>query len=202
MIDLSHYDMIVDHAAIVNQHNYIGLKLTQGGSYADPTAARNYTTFRRLTPSALIVFYHFADSSTSASDQAAFFADKVRELVLSNDKRVAFCIDLEAPGINAQAFVDEFARLNIVTNSLVKHIIIYGSPSYLTAQSVHVGQNYLWTAEYAQKPQVQFYDMWQYTDKGKQPGVDTPVDFSIVSKKFSDAIGITRKIRDIETQWE
>lgn len=66
--------------------------------------------------------------------------------------------------------------------------MIYGNANWLTWDiDLDALKNYdIWYAGYQDKPDIARFSIWQYSDSGKLPGVQTDIDMNIYVKKKDD----------------
>ncbi|MDX1986662.1 MAG: GH25 family lysozyme [Candidatus Obscuribacter sp.] len=167
--------------------DYAYLKSTEGRTFVDPTYAVNRQNARKA--GVITGAYHFFRPATPVLDQVDNFM-KVVGRVESDDLPPA--LDLEDPSLwrgysHAEKLEMVLTWLQEVEKRTGVRPIIYASPSFVESvlgSAPELASYKLWLAHYtsADAPSLPqpFSDwlMWQYSDKGRLPGVVGNVDLN------------------------
>ena len=180
VIDLSHHNTIPGDLMTTAAAGIVGVihKLTEGATYVDnKVQARRY-----LADDAGLAWgvYHFLRPG-NVKQQAKFFLDTGYALGVIDDHTalVADHEDEKVPAQDLKTFLDE------VESITGRSPIVY-SGHVLKDQLAGKGyrpKRRLWLCQYTSGtpslPEgVDKYWLWQYTDKGSIPGVNSPVDLN------------------------
>lgn len=179
--------------------------------YIDPTFERNYRECQRLGIPCGVYYYCKAINTAEADAELAL----LRKVLTGKTVQLPVAVDIEDPYV--QAPLDKQTLTDIAAHALgtVEHWGLYAmlyTGLYFGRDSLYMGGAALrkydvWLAAYrSKKPEPGWpFGMWQYTSKGKIPGVvDAPgkisgVDLSVPYKDYAKIIakkGLTRLRED------
>lgn len=203
VIDLSHYNHLVDFNKVATQVAAVIHKATQGTQYVDPT----YATRRSQAVDAGLLWgaYHFGDGSDGVA-QADFFLSQV------NPGKALLVLDFEAnptgpsmPLSEAHAFVTRVFQVTghypgLYAGHYLKEILGSGKDSVLA-------NCWLWIAQYATAPIIppnwSDWTMWQYTDGALGPNHQPVAGVGACDRDMfnADAAGVTPDSTGLTTFW-
>jgi len=188
VIDLSHHNVVPSAFEETRKAGVVGIihKLTEGSSYVDPKVqARCYLA---RTAGLLWGCYHFLRPG-NMQQQAKFFLDTGKALDVI-DGETLLVADHEDTGVPAQSLKDFLDYLEDMTH--LSPVVYSGH----VLKDQLAGKGYkpkrrLWLCQYTSgKPTlpegVDAYWLWQYTDKGSIPGVNSPVDLNTYDMSDAD----------------
>jgi lysozyme len=178
VIDLSHFNTIPESLVPAQQSGIIGVihKATQGTTYTDPdVGARWYLTKQAGMLWGLYAFLEPGDMVA----QAQYFVGVAQE---NGDDNTLLCADYEESGISIDDLLQFLQEVQTLTG---RQPVIY-SGSTLKEElngtaNAEISAYRLWLAEYCAPPPslpagFSAYWLWQYSEDGTVPGVDSPVD--------------------------
>jgi len=213
VIDLSHWEQVVDWDDIEPRPVLIATKATEGNWYRDDTflsywAGMKFNGFPRMC-------YHFNRKSIPGQIQAKYFIDFIQPAGIVPDDLL--CLDLEEGGESAKEIINWIAEVEMVFPH--NRILIYSRKNILEAvtgavgalhpvwdlismtetQSNRLRQYPTWIAGYPTFPDdfnelPAFYvpdqtkwgpvALWQYSPKGVLPGINGEVDVNWIAAWF------------------
>ena len=188
-IDISHHQGTINwkrlRRVVIDSHTltFVVIKSTEGASYYDHYFKFNY---RQASEAGFVVgAYHFFNPLSSGSDQAWFYLRNVK--LKKGDMRPV--LDVEIIEKNDVKLSKEELRRNVLEWMRVVENF-YGVPpilyTYKNFKELYLdGPEFdkypLWLAHYY-VPTVQYegkWQMWQYSEVGKLPGISKHVDMNI-----------------------
>jgi lysozyme len=200
-IDVSHFQQTVAWPAVARSGiRFCFIKATEGAARVDSQFDKNW---QGAAQAGLIRgAYHFFHPVLSAEEQATSFLNTVQQLQPGDLPPV---LDLEAPNewtpIPAAARATLAATwLEAVEKGLGATPIIYVSPAFASGvlRSAPALARYpVWLAHYTSAPAPlipkpwKTWAFWQYTSRGKAPGVATPVDLDRFNGSMEDLKALT-----------
>lgn len=157
--------------------------------YIDPTFARNYNACNRLGIPVGVYYYSKAVNRTQADVELAM----LRKALAGKTLEMPVAVDIEdnvLSTLNKSRLTDLVAyELEQVQNWGVYSTLYTGL--YFGQTKLYLGGAALkpydvWLAAYrSKKPTTDFaFGMWQYTRKGKIPGISGDVDLSVAYKDY------------------
>ena len=183
-VDLSHYNGKVNFDKLAAAGiQFVYLKATQGQHYVDPSFAIHSKALRGSDM--LRGAYHFFEPEVDAIAQADHFLNTIKH----NDYNLPPMLDVEitqeAPSNLIQSGVKKW--LEKVKKRLGCTPVIYTYGDFWQHQLGSAFSEYpFWLADYAKKPNVpktaKNWHIWQYSDKGRLPGVENKVDLNVLIK--------------------
>lgn len=183
VLDLSHHTGVVDFETMANLDiKWVYLKATEGTSWTDEAFLSNYNNAKAA--GLKVGAYHFMSVKSSAQAQANHFLETIRDL----DLDLIPVIDIECIGdYTPQQLVDSAKVILDAVESLYScKPMIYASENYFNRYLGKDFENYpRWVAKYSsQAPEIGVdYTMWQVSEKGILPGLDSYVDVSVFANE-------------------
>jgi GH25 family lysozyme M1 (1,4-beta-N-acetylmuramidase)/uncharacterized protein YraI len=191
-VDASRYDGEVDWKQVAAAgYRFAVLRATVGDYYTDP---RFYTNWQAAKDAGILVSaYHVLVATNYANTQVGRFF-----LVLGNRKTdFPMIFDIERKDTTNKATytacVQDCMR-EVATHDSRKPIIYtaqYFWKDYVNS-SPDWGKHDLWVASYASKPSMPqdwtSWRFWQYSDKGKVPGMSGPADVNWFNGSYDDLV--------------
>lgn len=192
-IDISNWQRGIDYKKVRQTQEVVIIKATEGVDFIDKMFESHYNGCRDA--GFKIGFYHFFSDKTNPREQARDFWEAIK----SKDFQVCPVLDVET-SVRSKSevtnrcleFLDEMKRLSGYD------CIIYTYTSFAREKlDERLGKYKLWIAHYGvNTPGYNgIWDSWvgfQYTDKGRVPGVPNPCD----ANDFTNAIFIDDKAND------
>ncbi len=181
-IDISHHQKEIDWPLLdQNGINFVIMKATEGGNFKDPRFKINWHKSKQTN--LLRGAYHFYTFCKKALLQAQNFI----QVVPKESNTLAPVVDIEFIGnckrrpSQAQFKKQIGIYLKIIEKHYKQKVIIYTSPEvYKKYKLVQFKRNPLWLRNYERSPVVaQHWTFWQYSNKGKIPGIKTRVDLNV-----------------------
>lgn len=169
--------------------------------YIDPTFERNYGECKRLGIPCGVYYYCKAVSTAESDAELAM----LRKVLTGKTVQLPVAVDIEDSYV--QAPLDKQTLTDIVAHSLagIEQMGFYAmlyTGLYFGQTNLYMGGAALkkydvWLAAYrSKKPAPEWnFGLWQYTSKGKIPGVPGDVDLSRAYKDYAKIIakkGLTR----------
>lgn len=186
-IDVSHYQGRIDWDLLF-QHSdslvsFVFCKATEGTDYVDSRWKRNLKALRgRNIP---VGAYHFFKPKVSAKQQAQHFLKHYQP----ESSDLPPVIDVEEDGETAAELRKNVEIwMTIVEKSTGRRPIIYTNYYMFTnIFQQHFKTDHFWIANYSDRPE-RLGDprilYWQYSDRGKVPGITASVDLNMSKVKF------------------
>ena len=176
------------------------LSKRKDGLYIDPTFGRNYAECKRVGLPVGVYYYTYAVSHTSADAELAL----LKTALIGKTFDLPICVDVEdnkLRKLGKQALTDLTAYALATIEQWGFYALLYTGLNFGEARLYMGGaalRKYdVWVAAYrSKKPTPDWpFGMWQYTRKGKIPGVSCDVDLSVPYKDYAKIIakkGLTR----------
>lgn len=190
-IDISEWQRSVDFTKVKEEGiEIVYIRSSAGNSYVDAKFEENYRNAKNA--GLKIGFYHYvtARNTTEAKEQARFFAS----VIAGKEADCKIAMDFETfRGLNREE-INEIARtfLETLQELTNKELIIY-SDAYNRGRvfDKSLFDKYpLWVAEYGvERPEVEDWVGWQYSDRGKINGIEGNVD----KDEFKESIYLSDK---------
>lgn len=180
-IDVSHYQGTIDWRRVAEEGgvSYVFIKATEGAELVDTHYATNIVEARKAGLS--VGSYHFYRPRADVDAQLANFTSVV-------DKRqqdLVPIIDIEDDrSPSEEEFIADLRYfIERVTKFYGRKPILYTGQNFYNKHFLGLFPDYQWMiAKYQNEAPVllddQYYLMWQYTSKGKVPGINGTVDRS------------------------
>lgn len=180
-IDVSHYQGRIDWEALISgsEISYVYLKATEGAALADDTYERNLREARKVGLS--VGSYHFYRPNVSWDEQ---FRNLI-SVVKKEEQDLTLLVDIETAGkVSSDKFIADLKKfLAKVEEHYGRKPLLYTYQNFYNKHLVGHFQAYdFMIAKYQPEPPVlsdgKTYLLWQYTDKGRLPGIAGGVDRS------------------------
>lgn len=169
--------------------------------YIDPTFERNYRECQRLGIPCGVYYYCKAVNTAEADAELALLL----KVLTGKTVQLPVAVDIEDNYVQApldkQTLTDIAAHALAAVEQMGFYAMLY-TGLYFGETNLYMGDAALkrydvWLAAYrSQKPAPEWnFGMWQYTSKGKVPGVSGGVDLSVAYKDYAKIIakkGLTR----------
>lgn len=176
------------------------LSKRKDGLYIDPTFERNYAECKRVGLPVGVYYYTYATDKEMADAELALLktalTGKTFELPISVDVE-----DNKIKKLSTQALTDLAAYALATVERWGFYALLYVGLNFAQTE-LYMGGAALkpydvWLAAYRnKKPEPGWpFGLWQYTSKGKIPGVSDGVDLSVAYKDYAKIIakkGLTR----------
>lgn len=192
IIDVSKFDGSIDWKKVtMNVDGVIiraGYRGTKGGLVTDPKFKQYMNgAIDAKIPRIGVYWWTAHTSSAKAVEEAEYLL----KLLKPFKDHVNFGVWLDSEASPQTSDFNKLSATNRTTYALAflkaiksngYHTGIYASDSWFSEKLVlsRIGEYHFWVARYSVAPpkNVKNYDGWQYTEKGKCPGVSGDVDFS------------------------
>lgn len=178
-IDISSYQGYIDWAKVSSDKDirFVYIKATEGATYRSPHYAHNVTQARRH--GLLVGSYHYLTSTSTIDEQFANFS----KLALKSVQDLIPMLDVEVRGDWSRSqlidSVDKFC--NLVEDLYGVQPMIYSTMGFYNKNlTPHFNKHHLYIGRYSNtEPEINWegeYTIWQYSETGIIPGIDTYVD--------------------------
>lgn len=167
------------------------IKATEGKNIKDPKFKRNWKNSKKA--GFIRGAYHYFTETSSGEEQAKAFTSSVK--LEKGD--LPPMVDVEEIPKNRKKFNKE---LKIFIKAIERYYdtkpIIYSSPEY---KKRYLNDGFYdkypsWVAHYyVKEPDTERWDIWQFTDKGKIPGIGHDVDINRFNGNLDKLKGMTLK---------
>lgn len=187
-IDVSHYQGHIDWEQVAREGgiSYMYAKATEGANYVDNTHGYNISMARKY--GIKVGSYHYYRPLVSIDEQFVNLTAVVRK----DEQDLAPMIDIEEDkGVSEEKFIaDLTAFIKKVEKHYGKKPLLYTGEYFYNRHFQGLFQDYQWMiARYSSTaPNLKdgkTYLMWQYSDKGRIPGIPVLVDRSCLVAKGS-----------------
>jgi lysozyme len=188
-IDVSHHQGDVDWQQVAESKKYkfAYIKATEGADFIDPAFEYNWNEARKAELA--VGAYHFFSIHSSAEDQATNFISSVP--VLPNS--LPPVVDIEIPQGTDKGLVQ--SNLHVLLDTLESHYhikpILYVTHASWRAYVKDDFTDYkIWIRDMVMIPILrdQPWTLWQYSNRGRVPGISTPTDLLINPSNTSPSI--------------
>ena len=169
------------------------LSKRKDGLYIDPTFERNYAECKRVGLPVGVYYYTYAVSHTSADAELAL----LKTALTGKTFELPICVDVEdnkLRKLGKQALTDLTAYALATIEQWGFYAMLY-TGLYFGRDNLYMTGDALkpydvWLAAYrSKKPAPEWsFGLWQYTRKGKIPGVSSDVDLSVPYKDYAKII--------------
>lgn len=180
-IDVSHYQGHIDWERVAREGgiSYMYAKATEGANYVDNTHSYNITMAHKY--GIKVGSYHYYRPLVSIDEQFA----NLTAVVHKDEQDLVPMIDIEEDkGVSEEKFIaDLTAFIKKVEKFYGKKPLLYSGEYFYNRHFQGLFQDYQWMmARYSSTaPNLKdgkTYLMWQYSDKGRIPGIPVLVDRS------------------------
>ena len=188
-IDISHHNGDIDWNLLHSKQNldFVYIKATEGTTHVDKNYFKNVEGAKAV--GYLIGSYHFFRMTSGAHDQFKNFHNAV---IKAGKQSLIPMVDVET---NDGYLISELQdSLNVFISLVRKEFgvfpMIYGTnKSYNSYCGGDFNRYHLYIGRYGDKPPIikgkGHYTIWQYSEKGKLPGIPKPVDISKFHPDYS-----------------
>lgn len=182
-IDVSHYQGSIDWQRVAREGgiSYVYVKATEGAAYYDDTHAFNLSMARKYKLK--VGSYHFYRPTVDVREQL----QNLFTHVIPGEQDLVPMIDIEdARGVSEDRFIADLTTfLRQVERHYGKKPLLYTGEYFYNHHFCGLFQGFQWMiARYSTTPPTlrdgRRYVMWQYSDKGRIPGVPSLVDRSCI----------------------
>ena len=181
-IDISHYQGNINWGKInQNQLTFVYIKATEGITYQDPLFDTH--NHGAQTTTLLRGAYHFFEVNDDAQAQANNFLTKISDAAL----QLTPMLDIELSKDKSPTDIQQgvLRWLSYVQEKTGCRPIVYSYGSFWESYLGTAFNDYaFWLADYASSPRTPAglprWKIWQYSDKGRVPGIRHSVDANVV----------------------
>ena len=194
IMDISRWQGNIDWAKVKVSGKIDGVMLrvlgSKGGKpYIDPTFERNYAA---CTARGIPVGGYYYTCAVTAPQTTAELAS-LRAALADKNFQMPLAIDVESSGLRVlapEALAARVAEAAAQLEAWGLYAMVYTYTNFAdTALAMDALTAYdLWLADYRGTRPSRKHGMWQYTSKGKIPGVSGPVDLSHAYKDYPNII--------------
>lgn len=180
-IDVSHYQGHIEWERVAKEGNicYVYAKATEGSSFVDNTYAYNISEARKYGIRAGA--YHYYRPTVNIQQQF----EHLISVIKASDQDLVPMIDIEEDkGVSESKFIADLTEfIHMVERHYGKKPLLYSGEYFYNRHFQGLFQDYQWMmARYSSKSPIlkdgKTYLMWQYSDKGRIPGIPVLVDRS------------------------
>ncbi|WP_433581238.1 GH25 family lysozyme [Paenibacillus amylolyticus] len=211
-IDVSRYQGKINWLQVkADKCEFVFIKATEGQTYTDPNFTANVKG--ALSAGLLVGTYHFlkATSAAAAKAEAVHYAKSLEEIGGAKALQLPPVMDYENnPGgiskaqinIVARTFLSELERLTGIKP------IIYTGNSFAGNFDASLSSYDLWIARYSDtrvpddQPAWKSWDIWQYSESGKVPGISGNVDLNEFNGSLADLKARYRREQDLSNPFD
>lgn len=189
-IDVSNWQGNINWKAVKDAgYQFAFMKATEGTWFTDKTFDANRKGAREA--GLKVGYYHYFHPDESVDQQVKYFCNKVGK---AEPDALRLVIDAEDPGkwtrypLNQRVkMVDDFLKGVQKELGMTPEVAIYCSPNFadeILGNSPILKDYSLWIANYGvNQPRTPGpwgdWDFWQFTDRGRVPGIQGPVDIDV-----------------------
>lgn len=185
-IDVSHHQQEIDWDVLLSEESdyvqFVYMKSTEGATHVDSLFKENWDATRlRNVPRGA---YHYFTFCTSGEEQARNYID----VVPVDSLALPPAVDLEFGGNCKEEnrldnYIDEVKKfITILEAHYNKKVVIYSTRDFYEQYIVNdFLENPIWFRDIIKKPTLEkgrSWLIWQYTNRGKLKGINTPVDIN------------------------
>ena len=178
-IDISSYQGYIDWEKVSSDKDirFVYIKATEGSTYRSPHYAHNITQARRH--GLLVGSYHYLSSTSTIDEQFENFST----FALKSIQDLIPMLDVEVRGNWSRSqlidSVDKFCEL--VERHYGVQPMIYSTMGFYNKNlTPHFNKHHLYIGRYSSaEPEINWegeYTIWQYSESGIIPGIDSYVD--------------------------
>lgn len=187
-IDVSHYQGKIDWTRVAREGNiaYAYVKATEGGDLVDDRHAINIAGARHA--GIKVGSYHFYRPRAGVEAQLRNFFSAVQK----HEQDLVPIIDIEDDrGVSEEKFISDLSQfIQRVTQHFGKKPLLYTGQNFYNKHFQGLFRDCQWMiAKYQEEIPILLdgrnYLMWQYTAKGRVPGINGNVDRSCISTSGS-----------------
>ena len=194
IMDVSRWQGTIDWDKVAASGKIDGVMLRvlgnkNGKPYSDPQFERNYAACTRLGLPVGGYYYTCAVTQRQMEEELAALKTALRGKTF----QLPLAIDVEDPRLRSldpaklSALVAQ-AAARIETWNLYAMVYTYTNFADTALAAQPLAPYDLWLADYRGKRPARRHGMWQYTSKGKLPGISGPVDLNHAYKDYATII--------------
>ncbi len=187
-IDVSHHNGDIDWTLLKSKHNllFVYIKATEGATHVDKSYKDNVVG--ASSAGYRIGSYHFFRMTSSAHAQFKNFFNSVKSV---GKQDLIPMVDVETNDHHSVAELQD--SLNVFISLIKQHFgvypMIYGTNrSYNTFCGSRYNKYHLYIGRYGKKAPIikgeGHYTIWQYSERGRLPGIPKPVDLARFHPKY------------------
>ena len=198
-IDVSYYQETINWRRVRKAGVLFAfIRVSDGITFADPMFLKNWVNAKRV--GVLRGAYQYFRPEDSATAQADLMIASIK----SDRGELPPVLDVETDGGKSPAQIARQIRIWIerVRTKLGVEPIIYAGPEFWRDRvgGADFTTQALWVAHYTKScptvpPPWTAWTFWQYTDRGKVPGIDGPVDLDVFAGTFTELEEFARRSR-------
>ncbi len=178
--DVSKHQGLINWSKLASKLDFCIIKAS--GKTIDPYYARNAAECKKLGIPFHAYHFLYCQNAAQARTEASMFSKAIGET-----EPLFYVLDCEEGwGVDkakARALAEEFeAELRRIRGNSIKVALYIGQNVYKEYNLDYGRYAYIWIPGYGEKFKPPFpHDMWQYTSKGKVPGINGDVDLNILT---------------------
>ena len=178
--DVAKYQGKIDWDKLAPSLDFCIIKAS--GKTTDPYYARNAAECKRLGIPFHAYHFLYCHNDTQARTEAHLFSNSI-----GDTNPLFFVLDCEKGwGVDpkkARVLAEEFeAELRRIRGNDIKVALYIGQNVYKEYNLDYDRYSYIWIPGYGERFKPPFlHDMWQYTSKGKAPGINADVDLNVLT---------------------
>ena len=189
VIDVSSYQGNIDWDTVKNQGGVDGaiIRIAAGCEYEDSKLARNISELKRIGMPYGIYIYSYAENYEEGTQYANFTLDKIRQYGMNPTLGIYF--DLENNGVTKYMGTNEYNNvvrgymdtMNANGYGNLTKVYTYTSYANTALNTTYIRDLIDWIAQYYHYvTYTGKYRMWQYSSTEYIPGIEGPVDVSVM----------------------
>ncbi len=190
-IDISHHQGNINFDKLKGNISFAMVRTSYGSFYEDRNYKQNINGLEKIGVPYGLYHFSYATNVNTAKKEAEGFLN-----IIKNYKPLyPVAIDIEKTDETSNVSRDTLIDITYTfCNEIEKHgyyVIIYSNLNYFDTMlnSDKLNKFDKWLAEWKDKPTYNKpFGMWQYTSKGKLPGISTNVDKDIAYKNYPQII--------------
>lgn len=190
-IDISHHQGNIDFEQLKGNISFAMVRTSYGSFYEDKNYRQNINGLEKIGVPYGLYHFSYATNVNMAKEEAKGFLN-----IIKNYKPLyPVAIDIEKTNETSNVARDTLIDIAYTfCSEIEKHgyyVIIYSNLNYFNTMlnSDKLNKYDKWLAEWKDKPTYNKpFGMWQYTSKGKLPGINTNVDKDISYKDYPTII--------------
>ena len=178
-IDISSYQGFIDWAKVSSDKDisFVYIKATEGATYRSPHYAHNITQARRF--GLLVGSYHYITSTSTIDEQFENFS----KFALKSVQDLIPMVDVEVRGNWSRSqLIDSVGKFcQLVEKHYGVQPMIYSTMGFYNKNlAPQFNKHHLYIGRYSnEEPEINWegeYTIWQYSETGIIPGIDSYVD--------------------------
>lgn len=190
-IDISHHQGDIDFDKLKGNIDFAMVRTSYGSFYEDKKYKRNIKELERVKIPYGLYHFSYATNVESAKKEATGFINIIKKY----NPLYPVVIDIESSSRTSNVRNDTLVNITSTICSMIEsagyYVMIYANKDYLTGKlnSSKLDRYDKWLAEWSSKPTYnKSFGIWQYSSKGKVPGIVGNVDLNIAYKDYPSII--------------